>query len=362
MAEPGKKTTVAILAGGTSMEHEISLLSAYNVAAGLRRACYDVQRIGIDKAGRWRLFPDDGWIIHPDDASAVRLADGGAPVAFVPGDRRIFFLDRHWGPEIDVVFPVLHGPGGEDGTVQGLLRLSGLPFVGADVLGSAVGMHKTVAKRIWREQGLPVGPYVSVRKGGEPLDAAFLHRLVSGLRLPFYVKPARLGSSVGISRVEQFSALSSALSEAFRFDDEVLVEEGIDGREIECAVLGNESPIAAEPGEIFPTHAFYSYEAKYLDPNGASLQVPADLPEPKAAEVKHLACRAFLALGCEGMARVDFFLRRRDSALFINEINTIPGFTAISMYPRMWAHQGMALSDLLDRLIALALERHPLRR
>jgi len=357
----GTKLTVAILSGGVSGEHEISLHSAHNVAKGLDRNRYDLLPIGIDKTGRWRLYDEDRWIENPADAARARLCSGGTEVALVPGRREIFLFDQGWGPRVDVIFPVLHGPGGEDGTIQGLLELCRIPYVGAGVLGSAAGMNKILAKRVWEASGIPIGPYVEMLRIDRGAEALSWEAITRRLIPPVFVKPASLGSSVGISKAKTRDEFDRALEVAFGFDREVIVEESIDGREIECAVLGNERPQAAWPGEIVlvPRHEFYSYEAKYLDPDGADINVRADLPDAVARTVMDLACRAFVALKCRGMARVDFFLRRSDGALFLNEINTIPGFTAISMYPQMWDKAGLPLPRLLDRLIELAMETQP---
>jgi D-alanine-D-alanine ligase len=256
--------------------------------------------------------------------------------------------------KVDVVFPVLHGPFGEDGTVQGLLKLANLPFVGAGVLGSAVGMDKDVMKRLLRDAKIPVPKFlVFERSELGRIKYAPVKRL---LGLPFFVKPANLGSSVGISKVTNEREFSGALREAFRYDNKVLLEEGINGREIECSVLGNDNPIASLPGEIITSHDFYSYDAKYLDEKGAQLIVPARLPKQVVTRIQELALKAFKVLCCEGMGRVDFFLRGR-SEVIVNEINTIPGFTTISMYPKMWQASGISYSRLIDRLIRLALER-----
>ena len=255
--------------------------------------------------------------------------------------------------KVDVVFPVLHGPFGEDGTVQGLLKLANLPFVGAGVLGSAVGMDKDVMKRLLRDAGIPVAKFM-VFDSASKNDTGF-RRLRRQLGLPMFVKPANLGSSVGISKVAGPGEFSRAVKEAFRYDNKILVEESISGREIECAVLGNERPRASVPGEIITGHKFYSYDAKYLDDQGARLVIPAALPAALTRQIQKMSVRVFKILCCSGMARVDFFLRGRDE-IFVNEINTIPGFTAISMYPKMWRASGLSYSRLIDQLIRLALQ------
>lgn len=349
-----KRTRVALLFGGRSAEHEVSLISARNVAAAIDRRKYDIVAIGIDKQGRW--FFDDGLRILNGRQRVVQR-NGQALAAVAPGLGRAPLLELRPRPRfvgIDVVFPVLHGPFGEDGTVQGLLKLAGLPFVGAGVLGSAVGMDKDVMKRLMRDARLPVPKFLVFERGG---NSAGFDAVQSALGLPVFVKPANLGSSIGISKARTKNEFERALREAFRYDNKCLVEAFVDGREIECSVLGNENPVASLPGEIVPRHGFYSYRAKYLDPRGADLIVPAELPAPITRRVRELAIEAFRALCCQGMARVDFFLRRNGEVL-INEINTIPGFTQISMYPKLWEASGLGYAQLIDRLISLALERH----
>ena len=307
---------VAVLCGGRSGEHEISLRSAESILAGLDRAKYEVQRIFITPEGRWQpraISPEPG-------------ANAG----------------------IDVVFPVLHGTFGEDGTVQGLLELAGLPYVGAGVLASAVAMDKEVTKRLLVERGLPVGEYFTVRRG---------HYWQCGFSYPRFVKPANLGSSVGISKVNNEDEQRAAVELAFEYDRKVIVERGIAGREFECSVLGSEQPLAAVPCEVIPSREFYDYEDKYLL-DAAKLIVPAPLTPEQTAEMQRLAVAAYRAVECEGMARVDFLMEGAAGKLYINEINTIPGFTSISMYPKMWEAAGVPFAELLDRLIDLAMARH----
>jgi D-alanine-D-alanine ligase len=254
-----------------------------------------------------------------------------------------------------VVFPVLHGPMGEDGTVQGLLELAGVPYVGAGVLGSAIGMDKDVMKRLLRDAGLPIGPFVALRKSDFQRDPDAACARAAGLGFPLFTKPANLGSSVGITRVADESALTAALAHAFEYDVKALAEAGIAGREVECSVLGGDDPVASLPGEIVVRHAdrFYSYDAKYMDENGAELRIPAALSPEQTAEVQRLAIASFRALECHGLARVDFFLRD-DGSLLVNEINTLPGFTAVSMYPKLWEASGIGIGELVKRLIDLA--------
>jgi D-alanine-D-alanine ligase len=342
-----KKLRVALLFGGRSAEHEISLVSARNIAAAMDKKKYRITAIGIDQRGRW--FCDQGGrLLRDKSATRVEWPGRDTATAVLLGTAPLRALDT-----VDVVFPVLHGPFGEDGTVQGLLKLANLPFVGAGVLGSAVGMDKDVMKRLLRDADIPIAKFMVFESATQ--NKISFSRVQRELGMPVFVKPANLGSSVGISKAARPREFTRAVQEAFRYDNKILVEENIAGREIECAVLGNENPSASVPGEIITGHQFYSYEAKYIDDQGARLVIPAKLPSQVARRVQELSLRAFKILCCSGMARVDFFLRGRDE-IFVNEINTIPGFTAISMYPKMWAASGLSYARLIDRLIQLALQ------
>jgi len=374
-----------VLFGGESPEHEVSLRSAKNVIEAIDRERCDIVLIGIDRRGRWHLADESRFLRHASDPRRIRLPDAPVRLALTPGRRaRIVPVLPHAAaggegfdgghregsggglpepaevPELDVIFPVLHGPFGEDGTVQGLLRLAHLPFVGPGVLGSAVCMDKDVAKRLLRDAGVPVAPFITVLSRNE---APSWEDAVAALDAPVFVKPANMGSSVGVSKVESAPDYRRALDEAFSFDTKVLLERTIRGREIELSILGNETPEASIPGEIAPTHAFYSYEAKYLDHDGADLIIPADLDAETTARAREIAVRAFRVLCCEGMARVDLFLATEAcgplpaGSLVVNEINTLPGFTRISMYPKLWEASGVSYPELIDRLLRLALER-----
>ena len=347
------KLRVGVIFGGRSGEHEVSIASAAAIFKHLDPARYDAVPIKIAKDGRWALGT-----AAPKALSAADVHKQAAPEALVPVDPSAALQ----GSGVDVVFPVLHGPYGEDGTVQGLLELANVPYVGAGVLGSAVGMDKAVMKALFAADSLPIVPHLTVlRRDWERAPADITGAVARDLRYPVFVKPANLGSSVGISKAISDESLAGAMRLAFEFDRKVVVEAGVpDAREIECAVLGNDDPEASVPGEIIVTHAdgFYSYAAKYLDPNGASWQIPADIAPETAAVVRRLSVQAFKALELAGMARVDFFLGRQSGAVFLNEVNTIPGFTTISMYPKMWEASGLSYPALLDRLIALAIERH----
>jgi len=339
-----KKIRVGVLFGGKSGEHEVSLLSAASIVAALDRSRYDVIPLGITKDGRW---------LNPADSARMLPA---AAFTQIPETSAISVSEAQHA--IDVVFPVLHGTHGEDGTVQGFLELAGLPYVGAGVLGSAAGMDKDIMKRLFRDHGLPVVEWVLVMRSE---IAAARERVEREFTYPVFVKPANLGSSVGISKVHNAEELLPALELAASFDRRILVERGIDARELECSVLGNDSPVASVAGEIIPVHEFYDYDAKYIE-EGSKLLIPAPVTQDQSDVVRNLSCRAFLAIDCAGMARVDCFLERPTGKIYLNEINTIPGFTSISMYPKLWEASGVSYTALLDRLIALALERHEEKR
>ena len=318
------KLKVAVIYGGRSGEHEVSIRSARAILDGMDPEKYERIEYFIDQQGKWAPRP-----ILPE-----------------PGAH----------PDIDVVFPVLHGTFGEDGTVQGLLELAGLPYVGAGVLGSAVSMDKDMMKRVCMERMLPVVDYVTLARDHADPVAACAH-----LPFPMFVKPANLGSSVGISKAHDAAELRSAFALAAQFDRKIIVERGIQGRELECAVLGNEAPVASLPCEILPSREFYDYEDKYLL-NQSGVNMPAPISHEQTAELRRIAAEAYKALLCEGMARVDFLLEKATGKLYVNEVNTIPGFTSISMYPKMWEYSGVSYSALLDRLIELALARHSRRQ
>jgi D-alanine-D-alanine ligase len=356
-----KKTKVIILFGGRSAEHEISLLSARNVLAALDRERFEPRLIGIDRAGRWHRESERTLAAATGDPRALAL-DGAAPLVGI--EEGLASASAPSGGEELVVFPVLHGTFGEDGTVQGLLELGDVAYVGAGVLGSAVGMDKDVAKRLLRDAGIPVVEFAVVTASAFARDPAGALAPASALGYPLFVKPVNAGSSVGVSRVSSPAGLEPAVRAAFAFDRKVLLERAVDAREIECAVLGNDDPVASIPGEILVHHrdGFYSYDAKYIDPEGASWKIPADIPPATAARVQALAVATFRTLELAGMARVDFFMERGGGALYVNEVNTLPGFTAISMYPKMWEASGLSQKALVSRLIELALERRDARR
>ncbi|MEK7561066.1 MAG: D-alanine--D-alanine ligase [Patescibacteria group bacterium] len=352
---PRKKTKIGVIFGGKSAEHEISLQSARNIIDALDKKKYDVVLIGIDKSGQWLFDADATRLLDPSrSASAKKLiAPHSRPSMAVRGSTALENADvRGAAGNANVIFPVLHGPYGEDGSMQGLLRIAGLPFVGAGILGSAVGMDKDVMKRLLRDAEIPTAKFVTIRDR----DKISFRHIIRTLGLPVFVKPANLGSSIGVEKTKNRGELATAVKRAFQYDSKILIEEEIAGREIECSVLGNEDPAASLPGEVIPTHEFYSYDAKYTDPDGARVDIPAKIPARTVRTVQKMAIETFKALNCEGMARVDFFLKP-NGELLVNEINTIPGFTAISMYPKLWEASGLSYSALLDRLIDLAVER-----
>ena len=347
---PPERIRLVVLFGGRSAEHEVSCVSALHVLQAADPARYDVIPVGIARDGRW-------------------LAAGDAVAALEEGARALPSPDDSPGPELDplpvvarpdggqqvVVLPLLHGPMGEDGTVQGLLELAGVPYVGAGVTASAVCMDKGLSKRLLAAAGLPVARWLDVRR--HELGEGFQARVADELGFPVFVKPANLGSSVGVTRVPGPEGVEAALAEALRYDEYVVVEEAVRGREIEVAVIGDESPRASLPGEIAPSHEFYDYDDKYVD-GTAGLIVPADLDASQVAEVQELAVRAYRALRVDGMARVDFFLEEDGRGFLVNELNTIPGFTPVSMFPRLWEVSGLSYAELVDELVRLAVERH----
>ena len=322
---PSKKLKIAVLYGGKSTEHDVSIESAKNVMAAMDKKKYKILPIEIDRQGKR----------HAILAEEMKNAD--------------------------VIFPVLHGSCGEDGAMQGLCKLLDKPFVGCGVLGSAIGMDKEATKRLLRDAGIPVAKFIAIDNHYGYPTAINWGKIKRELGTPVFIKPANSGSSVGISKAKNEKQFREAIKLAFVHDNKVLIEEYIKGREIECAVLGNNDPIASTLGEVIPKHEFYSYEAKYIDPNGAVLEIPAKIPKKLADEIQKLAIKTFKALYCEGMARVDFFLKENGDIL-VNEINTIPGFTKISMYPKLWEANGISYSSLIDKLIELAIDRHDKER
>lgn len=351
-----KKIRVGIVFGGKSAEHEVSVRSARTIVLSIDKTKYEVVLIGIDKQGTWFLYNEEQFLLDSATVESCSIdSPKGNGVVLIPNSHGVFMgvtqpYDRIC---VDVVFPVLHGPYGEDGTVQGLLKLAGIPFVGAGVLGSAVGMDKDVMKRLLRDGGVPIGKFLSITKKEIPTYTV----VVAQLGCPFFVKPANMGSSVGVSKVTTEKEYSIALQNAFVHDVKILCEENIVGREIECSVLGNSDLEVSVPGEVVVHQDFYSYDAKYIDDKGASFEIPAKISLEITEKIQTLALQTFNILCCEGMGRVDFFLKA-DGEILVNEINTIPGFTSISMYPKMWEASGISYAQLIDRLIGLAYDRY----
>lgn len=350
------KIKVAILFGGKSGEHEISLISATSIIENIDTDKYDVYFIGITKQGHWRYYEGDVKRIktgqwEKDSKALIFPAD--------PSYKGFILLEdpsKVYG--VDVIFPVIHGPNGEDGTLQGLLELTGIPYVGCDVLSSSTGMDKIMAKAIFSSEGLPQGEYIGIYRHEFKEDCqGLVEKIENSFVYPVFVKPANMGSSVGISKANNRDELIKAVELAAIYDEKIIVEEFIDGREIECAILGNYDPQASLLGEILPSNEFYDYEAKYADHGESKLLIPAPLSEDKSEEIRELAIRAYKALGCSGLSRVDFFLDKGRDKIFLNEVNTMPGFTKISMYPKLWETTGLPYSDLIDRLVELAQER-----
>jgi D-alanine-D-alanine ligase len=355
MTDEKKRLRIGVIFGGRSGEHEVSLVSAASVIRALDPGKYEVVPIGIAKDGRWlagspaqKMLSE---VLH--SGQHVMLSADPGVAALVPLDNK-----QESPLRVDVVFPVLHGTFGEDGTVQGLLELAGLPYVGSGVIGSAVAMDKDVAKRLFQQEGLPVGDFVAVpRSEWENSPRKVLKLLQKKFRFPVFIKPAALGSSVGMTKAHNAKELAQGLDFAAEFGMKILVERFIRGREIELAVLGNDAPKASVPGEIIPHREFYDYAAKYLE-DGTRLMIPAKLSRAQVKRFQDYAVRAFRCLECRGMARVDFFLEKKTGRIYINEVNTIPGFTSISMYPKLWEASGLSYRQLVDQLIELALAEH----
>jgi D-alanine-D-alanine ligase len=386
-----KKIRVGILFGGRSGEHEVSLLSAASLFQAIDKDKYEIVPIGITKQGRWVTAADAERLLHGkfEDHKHLRAGDPGltpgaavlakgesvvvppepqrhSSIALFETDASSHALTRRAADraiDVDVIFPVLHGTFGEDGTIQGLLELADLPYVGAGVLGSAAGMDKDIMKALFRAAGLPIVKHVTLLRSEWEMNSKKVQKLVeSRLAYPVFVKPANLGSSVGISKVRDRKELGPAIEEAAKFDRKIVIEQGVGGgkqkaREIECSVLGNDRPEASLPGEIVPSTEFYDYNAKYLT-EGSQLIIPAKLGKGETKEVQRLAIGAFKAVDCAGLARVDFLMEPKSRKIYVNEINTMPGFTSISMYPKLWAASGVSYRDLIGRLIELGLERH----
>lgn len=382
------KLRVGVLFGGRSGEHEVSLLSAASVIEAMDKRKYDVVPVGITKDGRWLTSADAEQLLlagketspeprhlragDPEATTAAAVLSVGEAIVIPPVPGRGLTAFQQDAPhrrledrvvDVDLIFPVLHGTFGEDGTVQGLLELADIAYVGAGVLGSAAGMDKDVMRRLFRDAGLPLVKHVTVlRSDWERNPRKVRKQIESALKYPVFVKPANLGSSVGISKVHDGSELPAAMEEAVQYDRKIVIERGVGGkarkaRELECAVLGNDAPEASVVGEVVPIKEFYDYSAKYLD-EGSELVVPAKLSKTQTKAVQQMAVRAFQAVDCAGLGRVDFLMEPSSEKIYVNEINTLPGFTSISMYPKLWAASGVSYPELIDRLIQLGLERH----
>jgi D-alanine-D-alanine ligase len=351
------KKKIAIIFGGKSAEHEVSINSAVNILSEIDKSLFDPVLIGISKQGTWYYFSDATIFSTNPSLNDDELA-GHHPISWISGHGTpyILFQNSQEKLAVDCAFPIIHGTMGEDGTLQGFFKIMNLPFVGCGVLASAVGMDKEFAKRLMTEAGIPNTRYVVIRSD----EAVQYSHLTKTLSSPFFIKPANAGSSVGVHKIKSETSFISNMTDAFQYDHKILAEEFIEGREIECSVMGlNGNPKASLPGELVVKDEFYSYKAKYLDKNGAEAVTPADLTPEQTSRIQQLAVKTFKTLGCDGLARVDFFLRA-DGEIFVNEINTLPGFTQISMYPKMWQASGLSYPDLITQLINLAFEKHNL--
>ncbi|MBB1200480.1 D-alanine--D-alanine ligase [Enterobacteriaceae bacterium 89] len=352
------KLRVGVVFGGKSAEHEVSLQSAKNIVEALDKTRFDVVLLGIDKQGQWHINDASNYLLNAQDPAHIALRPSEITLAQIPGKSSEQLINAESGEPlaaVDVIFPIVHGTLGEDGSLQGMLRMANLPFVGSDVLSSAACMDKDFTKRLLRDAGLAIAPFVTLTRVNR--NKMTFAEVKASLGLPLFVKPANQGSSVGVSKVKTEADYQRAVDLAFEFDHKVVVETGINGREIECAVLGNDDPQASTCGEIVLNSEFYAYDTKYIDDKGASVVVPADIESAVNDKIRQIAVAAYQALGCSGMARVDVFLTPENEVI-INEINTLPGFTNISMYPKLWQASGLDYTSLITRLIELAIERH----
>ncbi len=352
------KTKVAIVFGGRSTEHRISLLSAKNIIEAIDRSRFEPILIGIDQEGIWHYQGDQLQLLHDTNAHRIEITQTNHPILFSQNaDQRLILSQKTLTQlsKVDVIFPVLHGIFGEDGSIQGLAKMANIPCVGCGILGSAVGMDKDITKRLLRDAGIAVADFITLRQGyNDHLGFSFV---AEHLGTELFLKPANLGSSVGVSYVDNAEDYKIALERAFRYDPKVIVEEKIVGRELECAVLGNQDPKASIVGEVIPKSIWYSFENKYIDDDGARVEIPAQITEAQSLHIRQQAIEVFRLLECSGMARIDFFMQN-NGKLIVNEINTIPGFTNISMYPKLWKKSGLDYQELISRLIDLAIEEH----
>jgi D-alanine-D-alanine ligase len=353
---------VGVLFGGRSGEHNVSLCSAASVISSLDKTKYEIIAIGIDVDGKWYV-QDSPEII--DDSNFGRIMNlkknGEWSINHYQMNNKLYLFDHTSNKKIDVdvIFPVIHGTNCEDGTIQGLLELAMVPYAGADHYGSAVGMDKDITKRLLQNSKISVVPWITITKNlFQNKKNEIIENIEKKIGYPLFVKPAKTGSSVGINKVKEKTGLVEAIEFAFQFDNKILIEIAIDVREIECAILGNDDPEASVCGEVSSSHEFYSYDAKYIDDNGASIQIPANITEELSNEIRSKGIEAYKILSCSGMARVDFFIDKNNNDIYFNEINTLPGFTGISMYPKLWEASGLKYQHLLDKLIELAFKRH----
>ncbi|MBP1968487.1 D-alanine-D-alanine ligase [Virgibacillus natechei] len=351
------KTKVGIIFGGKSAEHEVSLQSAKNIVEAIDRNKYDVVLIGIDKDGKWHLNNEDSYLLNAENPKLIELNKSNDMIALVPGESEnqlIHAASARQLDQLDVVFPIVHGTSGEDGSLQGMLRIANIPFVGSSVLGSSVSMDKDIAKRLLKESNINVAKGLAYTRAKKP--QINYKEAAEYLGVPMFIKPANQGSSVGVSKVSTKAEFEAGVEFAFQFDHKIIIEENLVGREIECSVLGNAEPKASLLGEILPQTEFYSYESKYIDEKGADLAIPADITNEMTKRMQEVAVNAFEALQCEGLSRVDFFLTD-EGTIYVNEVNTLPGFTKISMYPKLWEISGISYPELISELIELAIER-----
>jgi D-alanine-D-alanine ligase len=352
-----KKINIGIFFGGRSVEHEISLISAKNIIDSIDKNKYNIIPVGINKNGEFFFYKTKNYILNSDNAKKVHLDKNGIPVTFSFNKNReiIGVFDKSLRIKIDVAFPVLHGSFGEDGTIQGLLEMAGIPYIGTGVLGSAIGMNKDIAKKLLENSDIKTAKFL-VFNASEKKQIKFPY-IISKLGCPFFIKPTNSGSSVGVYKIKTKNDFNKRIDEIFKLCDRIICEEMIIGREIECSVLGNNNPIASLLGEVIPSYEFYSYEAKYLDENGTKLKIPVDLPRKVVHKIQKTAIKIFKLLECRGMARVDGFVKENGDYIF-SEINTIPGFTKISMYPKLWEISKIPQTKLIDELIQIALNSY----
>lgn len=349
---------VGVIFGGKSAEHEVSLQSAKNIVDAIDKEKFEVTLLGIDKQGKWYINDASSYLLNAENPALISLNHSNKNVALILGQesQQLIAADNAAAlAQLDVIFPIVHGTLGEDGSLQGLLRMANIPFVGSGVVGSAVSMDKDITKRLLRDAGLNIAPFITLTRGNK--DSYCFEKITEKLGLPLFIKPANQGSSVGVSKVRNAAEYEQAVALAFNFDHKVLVESAIVGREIECAVMGNDNPQASLCGEVVISDEFYSYDTKYINETGAQVIIPAAIDSAASDNIRTVALAAFRALECCGMARVDVFLTP-DNHVIINEINTLPGFTNISMYPKLWRATGVGSTELITTLIELALERH----